>query len=63
MHQTYVPQRTGHLVDVGWDLLGALGGAPLTSSGALEMMTPLRFRAPSRPNSTPTCASPRAIGP
>ena len=26
VHQTYVPQRTGHLVDVGWDLLGALVG-------------------------------------
>ncbi len=26
VHQTYVPQRTGHLVDVGWDLLGAAAG-------------------------------------
>lgn len=26
VHQTYVPQRTGHLVDVGWDLLGAVAG-------------------------------------
>jgi VanZ family protein len=27
IHQTYVPDRTGHLVDVGWDLLGACLGA------------------------------------
>jgi VanZ family protein len=26
VHQTYVPQRTGHPVDVGWDLLGAVAG-------------------------------------
>lgn len=29
VHQTYVPQRTGHLVDVGWDLLGAVAGVLL----------------------------------
>jgi VanZ family protein len=26
VHQTYVPLRTGHLIDVGWDLLGATTG-------------------------------------
>ena len=29
IHQTYVPLRTGHLVDVGWDLLGAAAGVTL----------------------------------
>lgn len=29
IHQTYVPARTGHLVDVGWDLLGAALGLVL----------------------------------
>ena len=27
IHQTFVPDRTGHDVDVGWDLVGALIGA------------------------------------
>jgi VanZ family protein len=27
IHQTFVPDRTGHAVDVGWDFLGALIGA------------------------------------
>jgi VanZ family protein len=26
IHQTYVPLRTGHLIDVGWDLIGATVG-------------------------------------
>jgi VanZ family protein len=26
-HQTFVPDRTGHAVDVGWDLIGASIGA------------------------------------
>lgn len=26
LHQTFVPQRAGNLVDIGWDLLGALIG-------------------------------------
>jgi VanZ family protein len=29
IHQTFVPDRTGHAVDVGWDLLGASIGAIL----------------------------------
>jgi VanZ family protein len=27
VHQAFVPDRTGHAVDVGWDLVGALLGA------------------------------------
>jgi VanZ family protein len=27
IHQTFVPDRTGHAVDVGWDLIGAALGA------------------------------------
>jgi VanZ family protein len=26
LHQTFVPSRTGNLVDIGWDLLGAVLG-------------------------------------
>jgi VanZ family protein len=27
VHQSFVPDRTGHAVDVGWDLVGAMVGA------------------------------------
>ena len=37
VHQTYVPNRTGHLLDVGWDLLGAIAGA------AFLRLTPRRW--------------------
>lgn len=43
IHQTFVPDRTGHLIDVGWDLLGACAGA-----AAARFLRPglLRWPAP-----------------
>jgi VanZ family protein len=43
IHQTFVPDRTGHAVDVGWDLIGALIGAVVA-----RLMSPALLRWPDR---------------
>ncbi len=41
IHQTFVPDRTGHAVDVGWDLIGALLGAVVA-----RLLSPALLRWP-----------------
>lgn len=43
IHQTFVPDRTGHAVDVGWDLIGALIGAVVA-----RLISPGLLRWPER---------------
>jgi len=44
VHQTFVPDRTGHAVDVGWDLVGALFGAIVA-----RLLSPALLRWPAGP--------------
>jgi VanZ family protein len=47
LHQTFVPGRTGNLVDIGWDLLGAVLGVTAYRLYP-RMSTRLRLRADRR---------------
>jgi VanZ family protein len=51
IHQSFVPDRTGTLVDIGWDALGAAIG--VSAAWLVGRLRTLRPSSPPAPGSTP----------